>query len=85
MSKRVFEDPSGLYRLECAVAIHPLIVKGDRSDQTKVTDTHTAISTIGGQTIHTHIPYDQARQAFLELFDPDAAPKKTVVASGGTE
>ena len=73
MTKQVLEDGSGLYRLECVVAIHPMPVKGDRADQTKVTATHTAVSTTGGQTHHTAIPYDQAREAFLARFDPPGA------------
>lgn len=70
MGKKVFQDDSGLYRLDCISSIHPVPIKGDRHDQTKVTAIHTAISTVGGQTHSTSIPFDDAKSAFLELFEP---------------
>lgn len=72
----LLKDKSGHYLIPAIASIHPIEIKGDQRDQTKVTAVHTAISTAGGQTHHTTIPFDEAAAA-LEDYHVGAAPKKT--------
>jgi hypothetical protein len=77
---RLLQDPSGIYDLRMVASIHPLKIKGDKADQTKVTETHTAISTVGGQTHHTTIPWAAASAIALEFWNEGAPPKAAAPA-----
>lgn len=70
MSK-LLEDGSGLYNLDHVASIHPVPIKGDRHDQTKVTAVHTSVSTVGGQTHQTSIPWEQSSAAARAHWMPD--------------
>lgn len=79
MAKKVLEDSSGVYFVPGIVSIHPLEKRDDKRDQSKITAVHTAISTAGGQTHHTNIPFDEAYDAVMDHWQPQltaAAPQK---------
>jgi hypothetical protein len=75
---RILKDKSGHYLIGAIASMHPMEIKGDQRDQNKVTAIHTAIATVGGQTHHTTIPWDEATAAYAEYHEgpPPAAPKK---------
>jgi hypothetical protein len=64
MSK-VLQDSSGIYNLDNVASIHPMPIRGDARDQTKITETFTQVSTVGGQTHSTSIPWAEASKAAL--------------------
>lgn len=70
---RILKDKSGHYLVEAIASMHPMEIKGDRHDQNKVTAIHTAISTVGGQTHNTTIPWDEATAAYSAYHEPPAA------------
>jgi hypothetical protein len=74
MSK-LLKDASGVYNLEHVSSIHPINIKGDKQDQSKVTAVHTAIAMVGGQTHHTTIPWSAAA-AIVEDFLSGGVPQK---------
>lgn len=78
MAKRVLEDTSkdgggGVYHLDRIAAVVPAPIKGDRTDQTKVTHINTILHTAGGAVLHTAIPFEVAKQAALDAWN-DVAP-----------
>lgn len=76
----LLEDESGAYVIPAIAAIHPMPIKGEPRDQTKVTAVHTAISLVGGggHRHNTTIPYETALKAFREHHDRVAAPPPVV-------
>jgi hypothetical protein len=71
---KLLRDKSGLYLLSAIASMHPVEIKGEPRDQTKVTAVHTNISTVGGQTHNTTIPWDEASAAFEDYHkDPAQA------------
>jgi hypothetical protein len=75
----ILKDKSGHYLIGAIASIHPVEIKDDRRDQNKVTAVHTSISTVGGQTHNTTIPWDEASAAYSEYHEgrPAASePKK---------
>ncbi len=74
MPKNFLEDGSGVYLVAAIVSIHPLERKAHPRDTSIPAAVHTAISTAGGQTHHTNIPYDQAREAVLAHWQPQLRP-----------
>jgi len=68
----ILKDKSGHYLVAAIASIHPTEIKGDRHDQARVTAVHTSISTVGGQTHNTTIPWEEAAAA-LDAFH---APKQ---------
>lgn len=75
---RLLKDATGIYNLEMVASIHPINIKGDKADQTKITSVLTAISTIGGQTHHTTIPWADASAIVLDFWNDGAPPKAPV-------
>jgi len=73
MSK-VLKDVSGFYNLDNVGSIHPVPIKGDRNDQTKVTAVTTSICTIGGQTHQTNIPWAIAASVAEAHWNAGQAP-----------
>ncbi len=71
---RLLKDASGIYNLEWVASLHPVPIKGDKNDQSKVTAVLTAISTTGGQTHQTTIPWEAASAIALEFWSGGAAP-----------
>lgn len=61
---KILKDKSGHYLIGAIASIHPEEIKSDRRDQSQVTSVHTQIATLGGQTHHTAIPWDEASAAF---------------------
>lgn len=60
MGRQWLEDINGaLFRISEITSVTPLPIKGDRSDQTKVTAVHTALTTTGGHTHTTTLPFDK--------------------------
>jgi hypothetical protein len=75
MAPKILKDASGHYLVAAIASIHPMEIKGEPRDQTKVTAVHTKIATVGGQTHNTTIPWEEALAAFGETHDPaPAAP-----------
>jgi hypothetical protein len=70
---RVLKDKSGIYLVAAIVSAKPVPIKGDRHDQTKVTETHTVIETAGGNRHDTTIPWDVASKALLEAWGDSPA------------
>lgn len=78
---KLLKDASGIYNLDHVSSIHPIAIKGDKQDQTKVTQTYTSIAMIGGQTHSTTIPYSAASAIALDYWNdgkpqPDAVPPR---------
>ncbi len=80
---RLLKDASGIYNLEWVASLHPINIRGDKNDQNKVTAVLTAISTTGGQTHQTTIPWDAASAIALEFWGAEpkmAAPPVAAAA-----
>lgn len=73
---KILRDNTGIYNLDQVVSIHPLTIRGNKTDQTIITAVNTAISTVGGQTHHTNIPWPAASAIVLDYW------KGTVTAAG---
>jgi len=73
MARKYLEDKDGsVYHLDRIAALQPAPIKGDRTDQQKVTHFNTIIHTEGGAVIHTSIPFDTARKVVLSGWAPPA-------------
>lgn len=72
---KLLEDASGVYLLASIASIHPVPIKGEARDQSKVTEVHTLITTAGGHRHNTAIPYDKALQTFKEFHAEPANPQ----------
>jgi hypothetical protein len=70
----ILKDKSGHYLVAAIASIHPTEIKDDRRDQSKVTAVHTSISTVGGQTHNTTIPWEEASAALDAFHAPKEAP-----------
>lgn len=75
MAKKVLEDTKdgAVYHLDHVAALQPAPIKGDRTDQYKVTHVNTIIHTVGGAVLHTAIPFDEARE-FVDAAWADELP-----------
>lgn len=65
----IIKDASGIYKLEYVASIHPVELRGNKQDQSQVTHVYTKISTVGGQTHDTTIPWDSAVAILLDFWD----------------
>jgi hypothetical protein len=74
MSK-LLKDASGIYNLDHIGSIHPLPIKGDKTDQSKVTATNTMIAMNGGQVHHTAIPWSAAAAIAEDYWNGSQPPK----------
>jgi hypothetical protein len=70
---KLLRDKSGIYLLGAIASVHPVEIRGEARDQTKVTAVHTNIATIGGQTHNTTIPWDEASAAFEDYHKDTSA------------
>jgi hypothetical protein len=65
---KLLRDNTGIYNLDQVVSIHPLVIRGNKTDQTIITAVNTGISTVGGQTHHTNIPWTAASAIVLDYW-----------------
>lgn len=71
MTRKYIEDQDGaVFHLDRIAGIQPAPIKGDRTDQQKVTHVNTIVHTEGGAVLHTSIPFAAARKAVLEAWAP---------------
>lgn len=56
-----------LYRIAAITGVHPMEKREDRKDQTKVTSVTAAVTTEGGHTHDTELPFDDV----LKIVNPD--------------
>ena len=86
--KLLLKDKDGaLYLLPGIVALHPVEIRQNERNRMEVTAVHTNITTVGGQTHNTSIPFAEASAAFEDLhepFVPVVAPP-AAAAKGGEE
>lgn len=61
---KLLVDETGTYLLSAIASIHPVPIRGEARDQSKVTAVHTSIITMGGHQHNTAIPYEKAQQLF---------------------
>jgi hypothetical protein len=78
MSK-LLKDSSGIYNLDQVASLHPINIRGDKTDQNRITGVNTAISTVGGQTHQTEIPWAAASAIALDYWKAGAP----AIAAGG--
>lgn len=70
MARKYLEDKEGgIYHLDRIAAIQAAPIKGERTDQQRVTHVNTIIHTEGGAVLHTAIPFDVARKEALAAWD----------------
>jgi hypothetical protein len=54
------KDKNGaLYLVAAITSVTPLEIRGDKRDQTKVTETLAAVTTAGGHTHNTSLDFDE--------------------------
>jgi hypothetical protein len=78
---KIIKDASGLYNLDHVGSIHPINLKGDKADQSKVTGQHTLIAMNGGQTHHTTIPWAAASAIATDYWNNGADSKPAAAAA----
>jgi len=65
------KDKSGaIYRIEAITAVVPMELRSDKRDQSKVTDVHACITTVGGHTHSTSLDFADV----VKLVDQSSEP-----------
>ena len=72
---KVLRDASGIYNLAAIASIHPVNLKGDKLDQSKVTGQHTLIHMMGGASHNTTIPFAAADSILTDYWGGSAPAK----------
>jgi hypothetical protein len=64
------KDKNGaIFRIDAITAVTPMELRSDKRDQTKVTEVHARITTVGGHTHDTALAFDDV----IKLVDPSLA------------
>lgn len=73
------KDKNGaIYRIDAITAVVPMEQRADKRDQTKVTDTHATITTVGGHSHSTSLNFDDV----IKLVNPPREPVEAPASQG---
>lgn len=73
------KDKNGsLYRIESITSVTPAEIRGDRRDQTKITEVRATITTAGGHTHTTELAFGDV----AKLVDPSQSADAPAPAPG---